>query len=57
MSLLQPQRETYDLFDDVMLLAEGTFSCCFICGITCGMMTSLINTHVWCWSFFKIEVG
>lgn len=24
MSLLQPQRETYNLFDDVMLLAEGT---------------------------------
>jgi hypothetical protein len=23
MSLLQPQRETYNLFDDVMLLAEG----------------------------------
>ena len=23
MSLLQPQRETYNLFDDVMLLADG----------------------------------
>jgi hypothetical protein len=26
MSLLQPQRETYNLFDDVMLLAEGQWS-------------------------------
>ena len=23
MSLLQPQRETYNLFDDVLLLADG----------------------------------
>lgn len=26
MSLLQPQRETYNLFDDVLLLADGASS-------------------------------
>ena len=29
MSLLQPQRETYNLFDDVLLLADGK------CGDSC----------------------
>ncbi len=28
MSLLQPQRETYNLFDDVMLLSDGETLLC-----------------------------
>jgi hypothetical protein len=31
MSLLQPQRETYNLFDDVLLLADGEWMSLTIC--------------------------
>ena len=32
MSLLQPPPETFDLFDDVMLLADGAAGCSQSCG-------------------------
>ena len=39
MSLLQPQRETYNLFDDVLLLADGASS------PQCNASTSPANKH------------
>ena len=50
MSLLQPQRETYNLFDDVLLLADGASSS------QCIASTSSANKRCQCIVSSQTEV-
>lgn len=50
-ALLQPSPETFDLFDDVMLLASGMVSCCEAGAKRrrrhCGLLTYPSHARVW----------
>lgn len=34
LALLQPAPETYELFDDILLLSEGSLPACFLTGLS-----------------------